>query len=96
MYAMLAVLFVIRNVIQGLGSTVAPTTAGVLELVVRGIIGIFVVQHVGFLAVVLAAPIAWLAALVPLLMAWYFHRRRLVADEHAAREKALSQEALVS
>lgn len=87
LYAILSILFLIRHVIQGLGSTLAPTMAGVLELVVRGILGLFVVQHVGFIGVVLAAPAAWVGALIPLLMAWRFHHRRLVEAEKAdARE----------
>ena len=81
LYSLLAILFVIRNTIQGLGSTVAPTMAGVLELFARGLIGVFVVPLAGFIAVVLAAPIAWVAALVPLLGAWRFHHRRLVFSE---------------
>lgn len=82
LYAVLSILFVIRHAIQGLGSTVAPTVAGVLELIARGFIGVFVVQHVGFIAVVLAAPAAWVAALIPLLTAWRFHRRRLIESEN--------------
>lgn len=81
LYSVLSLLFVIRHVIQGLGSTMAPTLAGVLELVARGVIGLFVVQHIGFIGVVLAAPAAWLAGLVPLLFAWRFHHRRLVVAE---------------
>ena len=84
LYAVLAVLFVIRNVLQGLGSTLAPTMAGVAELVARAIIGLFVVEHVGFIGVIIAAPAAWFAALIPLLGAWYFHHRRLVRQ---AREE---------
>lgn len=81
LYWMLATLFVIRNTIQGLGSTVAPTMAGVLELLARGLIGLFVVPAVGFMAVVFAAPAAWVAALIPLLLAWRYYRRRLVQSE---------------
>lgn len=92
LYAILAILFVIRHVIQGLGSTFAPTMAGVLELVARGVIGLFVVQHVGFIGVILAAPAAWIAALIPLLAAWHFHRRRLVADEAADAARVLAEE----
>ncbi|WP_074436944.1 MATE family efflux transporter [Tessaracoccus massiliensis] len=83
LYAVLSILFLVRSTIQGLGSTLAPTMAGVLELVVRGIIGLFVIQHVGFIGVILAAPAAWVAALIPLLIAWRFHHRRLVASEAA-------------
>lgn len=81
LYSILAVLFLVRHVIQGLGSTMAPTIAGVLELIARGVLGVFVVQHVGWIGVVLAAPLAWVVALVPLLAAWRFHHRRLVAAE---------------
>ncbi|MBB1508811.1 MATE family efflux transporter [Tessaracoccus sp. MC1756] len=89
LYAILAVLFVIRHVIQGLGSTMAPTMAGVLELVARGVIGLFVVPHVGFIAVILAAPAAWVAALIPLLIAWRYQHRRLVVAEREAAARAL-------
>lgn len=88
LYAILSVLFLIRHVIQGLGSTLAPTMAGVLELVVRGVLGLFVVQQVGFIGVVFAAPAAWIAALIPLLIAWRFHHRRLVESEEADARQA--------
>lgn len=77
LYAVLAVLFICRHTIQGLGSTLAPTLAGVLELVARGIVGIFLVKHLGFLGVIIAAPAAWVLALVPLVIAWRGHRRVL-------------------
>ena len=89
LYAVLSILFVVRHVIQGLGSTLAPTMAGVLELLARGLLGLFVVQHVGFIGVVLAAPLAWAVALVPLLGAWYFHRRRLINAEAEDRATEL-------
>ncbi|MEL4504288.1 MATE family efflux transporter [Luteococcus sp. H138] len=79
LYAILSVLFVLRHSIQGLGSTVAPTAAGVLELVARGVVGLLLVQHIGFLGVILAAPAAWVLALFPLLLAWRAHRRLLMA-----------------
>ncbi|GAA4904332.1 MATE family efflux transporter [Tessaracoccus lubricantis] len=88
LYAILAVLFVTRHAIQGLGSTLAPTMAGVFELVARGVIGVFVVGQAGFLAVILAAPVAWVAALIPLLIAWRYHHRRLVLSEREAEDAA--------
>lgn len=92
LYAALAVLFVIRNVLQGLGSTAAPTMAGVAELVARAIIGLWVVERVGFIAAILAAPVAWFAALIPLLGAWYFHHRRLVAQTRTEQAEAVATE----
>ncbi|WP_420175871.1 MATE family efflux transporter [Luteococcus sp. OSA5] len=84
LYAVLSVLFVTRHSIQGLGSTLAPTMAGVLELVARGVVGLVLVQHIGFLGVVLAAPAAWILALVPLLLAWRAHRRLLITRDNEA------------
>ncbi|MGO4956553.1 MATE family efflux transporter [Luteococcus sp. Sow4_B9] len=84
LYAILSVLFVIRHSIQGLGSTTAPTAAGVLELVARGVVGLFLVERIGFLGVVIAAPAAWTLALVPLLLAWRVHRRLLKQREQDA------------
>ena len=89
LYWALALLFVIRNVLQGLGSTLAPTMSGVAELIARAIIGLLVIEHVGFIGAIIAAPAAWFAALIPLLGAWYFQRRRLVRDaqqQEAARD----------
>lgn len=83
LYCFLGILFVIRNTIQGLGSTVAPTMAGVLELVARAAMGLWIVPLTGFTGVILAAPAAWLLALIPLGIAWRYHRRRLAAAEAA-------------
>lgn len=92
LYSVLAVLFVVRNVLQGLGSTLAPTLAGVAELIARAIIGIWVVGHVGFTGAVIAAPVAWFAALIPLLGAWFFHHRRLVAQAREESEAVVEAE----
>lgn len=83
LYWVLALLFLLRNTVQGLGSTSVPTMAGVMELVVRSIAGLVLVGHIGFLGVCIAAPLAWFLALVPVTIAWLVLRRRLVADELA-------------
>lgn len=83
LYWVLALLFLLRNTVQGLGSTSVPTMAGVMELVVRSIAGLVLVGHIGFLGVCIAAPLAWFLALVPVTIAWFVLRRRLVADELA-------------
>ena len=63
----LAVLFVYRNSIQGMGYTVPAMAAGVFELVARAAVSIFCVEIWGFAAVCLAGPVAWIAADVLLI-----------------------------
>ncbi|MGC4152202.1 MAG: MATE family efflux transporter [Propionicimonas sp.] len=81
LYPLLATLFVLRNAIQGLGSTGVPTIAGFMELLFRGATGLLLVAPLGFVGVALAAPLAWLGALLPVIFAWVVHRRRLLSLE---------------
>ena len=81
LYWVLAVLFLLRNALQGLGVTAVPTIAGFMELLARSAVGLLLIDHIGFLGVCLAAPLAWLAALVPVAIAWVIQRRRLVQKE---------------
>jgi putative MATE family efflux protein len=81
LYAVLAVLFLLRNSIQGLGATTVPTIAGIGELVARASVGLFLIDRVGFLGACVAAPLAWVAALIPLAAAWFVERRKLLVLE---------------
>ena len=81
LYPILATLFVLRNAVQGLGSTGVPTVAGFMELAFRGAAGLLLVAPLGIVGVALAAPLAWIGALLPLTFAWVVHRRRLLALE---------------
>jgi putative MATE family efflux protein len=81
LYAILALLFVLRNALQGMGSATVPTIAGFMELLVRALAGLVLVAEFGFLGACLAAPLAWIGALVPLAVAWLLERRRLIARE---------------
>jgi Na+-driven multidrug efflux pump len=83
MYVVLALLFVYRNALQGLGATAVPTIAGVVELFARAFVGLVLIVQVGFLGGCLAGPLAWVGALVPLAAAWLVHRRRLLRVEAA-------------
>lgn len=78
LYAVLAVLFLLRNAVQALGATTVPTIAGVGELVARAAVGLFLIDRIGFLGACVAAPLAWVAALIPLAAAWFFERRKLL------------------
>ncbi|MDR1766997.1 MAG: MATE family efflux transporter [Propionibacteriaceae bacterium] len=91
LYAILATLFVLRNAIQGLGATFVPTLAGGMELVLRAAAGLLLVTRFGFLGVCLAAPLAWVGALTPILVSWFSHRRQMLDDELLAG-RALADE----
>lgn len=81
LYPALALLFVLRNVVQGMGLSTVPTIAGALELVMRAAAALFLVRHFGFLGVAWAAPLAWFGALAPVVPAWLRERRRLLERE---------------
>lgn len=65
-YSLVAVLFVLRNTLQGLGFTYANTVAGAGELIGRISIAFILTPLLGFNAVCYAAPAAWLLADIPL------------------------------
>ena len=79
LYVALALLFALRNALQGMGRSAVPTLAGVMELVLRVAAAVLLVDRLGFLGACLAAPLAWFGALVPLTVAWGRERRRLAA-----------------
>ncbi len=74
-YPVLALLFVYRNVLQGLGYSLLPMMAGACELAARVVIAIAFVPAIGFDAACFASPLAWAAAVV-LLTAVYAVKMR--------------------
>ncbi len=67
-YSLVAVLFVMRNTLQGLGFTYANTIAGVGEFFGRLSIAFILTPALGFDAVCYAGPAAWLMADIPLVI----------------------------
>ena len=68
-YPMLALLFVYRNTLQGLSYSLLPLMAGVCELAARVIIAFFVPTF-GFDAACFASPLAWVAAVILLVIVY--------------------------
>ncbi|UJF16381.1 MATE family efflux transporter [Jeotgalibaca sp. MA1X17-3] len=79
-YFLLAMLFIYRYTLQGLGKSTAPTAAGIMELLSRIIAAIVLSQSFGYLGVSLAGPLAWLGALIPLMGSYYLTKRALTKD----------------
>ena len=76
-YWILSLLFIFRYTLQGLGQSIVPTIAGVMELVMRATAGLFLVEAMGFLGACLGNPMAWLGSCVPLAIAYFITIRRL-------------------
>ena len=72
----LVYLLVLRNAIQGMGYSVPAMTAGLFELLARAVVAIGFVRSAGYIAAILAHPIAWIAAdifLIPMYI-YVMHR----------------------
>ena len=71
-YFILSLLFVFRYTLQGLGQSVVPTVAGIMELIMRSMAAIFLVSSFGFIGACWANPMSWLGSLIPLSIAYYY------------------------
>ena len=80
-YFLLALVNIVRFLIQGMGFPAFAILAGVLEMLARGMTGIFLVPRFGFVGVCLGSPIAWILADTFLIPA-FFHVKK-VLDQKA-------------
>lgn len=75
-YFILGLLFVYRNVLQGIGRSIVPFFAGVFELVTRSIIAFTLLGALGFVSICVAGPAAWISAALPLFIAYVYNLRK--------------------
>ena len=87
-FPFLGVLFVLRNSIQGLGFGLPAMLAGVFELAARSAVAFCLVGPLGYLAICLANPAAWIAAAV-LLAVVYFRQIRLLEAKYPSPARDL-------
>lgn len=76
-YSLVAILFVMRNTLQGMGFTYANSVAGVGELFGRISVAFILTPLLGFDAVCYAGPAAWLLADIPLIIIYFIKQHRL-------------------
>lgn len=88
-YFLLAMLFIYRYTLQGLGKSTAPTAAGIMELLARVLVALLLVESLGYVGVTIANPIAWLGALVPLIYSYYSFKRKTTLGERKQLAKKL-------
>lgn len=79
-YSLVAVLFVMRNTLQGLGYTFANSVAGIGEFFGRLLVAFVLTPVIGFDAVCYAGPAAWLLADIPLIIIY-------LVKQHGFRKK---------
>ena len=75
-YPFLCTIFLFRNALQGMGYGLVPMLGGVFELVARTAIVVFVAGKTTFAGVCLADPVAWIAALIPLIPYYFYVMRK--------------------
>lgn len=75
-YFPLALVNIVRFLIQGIGYSKLAVFAGLFEMVARGLAGFVLVPHFGFTAVGFANPLAWIFADVFLIPAYIYVRRK--------------------
>ena len=74
-YWILALLFIYRYTLQGLGQSLVPTLAGIMELIMRASAALFMVGWLGYAGVCWSSPLAWVGSCVPLALAYYWTDR---------------------
>ena len=76
-FCLLTLVNVVRFTIQGMGFSGFAMTAGVLEMVARGIAGLVLVPLIGFWGICLAHPMAWIFADSFLIPAFFSCKKKL-------------------
>ena len=82
-YSLVAVLFVMRNTLQGLGYTFANSVAGVGEFFGRLLVAFVLTPVLGFDAICYAGPAAWLLADIPLIIIYLVKQRKFKEKDTA-------------
>ena len=76
-YIPLALVNIVRFLIQGMGYSMFAVLAGVMEMIGRSAMAILMVPHIGFTAICLASPVAWILADAFLIPAFIIVRNKL-------------------
>ena len=84
-YSLVAILFVMRNTLQGLGYTYANSVAGIGEFFGRLLVAFVLTPVIGFDAICYAGPAAWLLADIPLIIIYLIKQRDFKQRELALK-----------
>lgn len=79
-FAFVSMIFVYRNVLQGIGRSFMPLLAGVFELVVRSVVAYTLPNLIGYLGICFAGPLAWVGAAVPLGITYFIVMKKMMKE----------------
>ncbi|MGN0505299.1 MAG: MATE family efflux transporter [Lachnospiraceae bacterium] len=79
-FPFLNMIFVYRNMLQGVGHSLMPLMAGVFELIARAVVSFTLPGVLGFTGICLAGPIAWVAAAVPLGITYFIDIKQMMKE----------------
>lgn len=85
-FVMLALIFVYRNTLQGLGKPLIPMLSGFLELVMRITVALSLAGPLGYRGICYSNPAAWVGAGTLLVIACYINLGKL-RKQYAAQEE---------
>ncbi|GMC03278.1 MATE family efflux transporter [Enterococcus thailandicus] len=90
LYWILAILFILRYTLQGLGQSKIPTIAGIMELIMRSFAAIFLTALWGYPGAAAASPLAWIGSVAVLLYSYFKAIKKLrKLDEQQQLERTL-------
>lgn len=84
-YCLLTLVNVVRFSIQGLGFSVLAILSGVMEMIARCFAGLVIAPHIGFAAVAMGHPLAWLFADIFLIPAFLLCRKKVASAYYGER-----------
>lgn len=82
-YYVLSILFILRNLLQGLGYSFLAMFGGVAEMIARCIIAFYFVKIFGFNAICFANPLAWIFADIVFISGWIIKRKELLRERNS-------------
>ena len=74
----LGIIFIYRNVLQGLGNGFVPMLGGVFELIARALVIKVFFEAFQFTAICASDPAAWVSALIPLIPYYYWFMNKTI------------------
>lgn len=72
------VLQVFRSTLQGIGRSIYTLVGGAMECVLRVVVSLTLPPMIGFVGCCLATPAAWISAAIPLVIAYFYEKRKLM------------------
>ena len=92
LYWILAILFILRYTLQGLGQAKVPTIAGIMELVMRSFAAIILTHYFGYPGAAFASPLAWIGSVAVLLFSYIKAMQHLRKLDQAQQAELTSEQ----